>query len=521
MLLPASTAAQAPGDSARARVIVGIELDRQEIFDSSEATHWVTRTANSLHVRTQPDVITRELLFRVGEPYDSIKVVESARNLRSLGIFRDVRIDSVTADSGVLMRVTTRDGWSTKAGIRFGTSGDQVAFGASFIEDNFLGSATRVGVTFSTDPVRTTWSLIFRQPRLIGRKVGLGAQYQDRSDGTVIFAGLDKPFNSINDRSGFLLTGSYRDETVYQYLDGIDVPVDTLLHRMGAVRGSAAWAVRRTGKGYVRAGVLAQAVRNDYLPFGDSLAMPYTVTGAVGGYVEWSRSRFITRTGFQTFSRTEDVDLSTTVSAGLYAAPGFLGYDTAGVGPFLTFRTGLSFANGFMLINGISDGLITAQGVDSGGTMLSTTVAWNPNPGSLAVWHGSVGWLENPAPGYEFDLGLLAGPRAYGVHSFTGNRAFFTTVEVRRLLFPSVLKVVAVGLAAFADHGGAWWSGSPTRTGADAGLGLRIGHLRSNQQLITRVDLAWRFGNAAAPSEWIVSIGRGFVFSLVPIRPNR
>lgn len=521
MLIPSLAAAQAPGDSVHPPIIVGIELERQEIFDTAEATHWITRTANALHVRTHPDVISRELLFKVGEPYDSLKVVESARNLRSLGIFREVRIDSIPSDSGVVMRVTTRDGWSTKVGARFGTTGDQVAFGATFIEDNFLGSATRVGVAFSTDPVRSTWSLQFRQPRLIGRSIGVGATYQDRSDGTVIFASLDKPFNSINSAKGFSLIGQYRDETVYQYLDGIDVPVDTSLHRMGALRGLAAWAVRRTGKGYVRAGVLAQAVRNDYEPLADTAPMPYNLTGALGGYAEWSHTRFVTRTGFQTFSRTEDIDLSTTVSGGLYLAPGFLGYDTAGVGPFLNFRTGLSFPSGFLVVNGVSDALITAEGVDSGGTMLSTTVAWNPDDRSLVVGHGAVGWLVDPAPGYEFDLGLVAGPRAYGVHSFTGNRAFFTSAEVRRLLFPSVLKVVALGLAAYADYGGAWWSGSPTRTGADVGIGLRIGHLRSNQQLITRVDLSWRFGNAAAPAEWIVSIGRGFAFSLVPLRPNR
>ena len=103
-------AAQVAGDSVRPPVIRGIELNRQEIFDSAEADHWVERLVNSLHFRTRAQVIQRELLFRVGEPYDSVLVAESARNLRAMGIFRDVRVDSVSADSGgVGMRVTTRD----------------------------------------------------------------------------------------------------------------------------------------------------------------------------------------------------------------------------------------------------------------------------------------------------------------------------------------------------------------------------------------------------------------------------
>jgi hypothetical protein len=508
-------------DSAPVPVIRGIELVRQEIFDSSEATIWPERLANHLHFRTQPEVIERELLFKVGDPYDSVHVAESARNLRTLAIFRDVRIDSIRTDSGLVMRVTTRDAWTTRVGGRLRTSGSQVAFGVSFFEDNFLGTATRAGASFSSDPVRTTFALEFRQPRLFSRTVGLGARWENRSDGTVFLALLNRPFYSISDARGFSLGGEYRDETVNQYLDGVDVPVDTLNHVMGTIRASVAWALRRNGRSYVRAGVLGQVVRNDYEPVSDTAPIPRTVTAALGAYAEWSHARYVTRTGFQTFSRTEDVDLSTTFAGGFYAAPTFFGYDSAGVGLFAAFRTGASFSRGFIMVNGISDGLITAAGIDSGGTVLNTTVAWNPDSNSLVLWHGSSGWLTDPAPGYEFDLGLVSGPRAFGVHSFTGNRAFFTTAEVRRLLFPRVFGLMGVGIAAYADYGGAWWSGSPVRTGTDVGIGLRIGQLRTTQAVVSRLDLSWRFANDAVDAGWIVSLGRGFVFSLNAVRPNR
>ena len=159
--------------------------------------------------------------------------------------------------------------------------------------------------------------------------------------------------------------------------------------------------------------------------------------------------------------------------------------------------------------------------MDSGGTVLATTVAWNPDANSQLVWHGSAGWLTDPAPGYEFDLGLTSGPRAFGVHSFTGNRAFFTTAEARRLIWPNVFGVVSLGVAAYVDYGGAWWSGSPERTGTDVGLGLRIAQTRSSQGIVSRVDLSWRFANDAVGSGWVVSLGRGFVFSLNAQRPGR
>lgn len=503
-------------------MILGIVLNRQNIFDSSETTHWAQRMANSLHVRTRPQVIRRELLFQVGEPFDSVLMAESARNLRGLGIFRDVRIDSIPADSGVMMRVTTRDGWTTRAGGRLRTSGGQISFGLSFFEDNFLGTASRAGVSYSSDPVRTTFALQASQPRVFGSSVGVGARWENRSDGTVLLGQVNRPFYSIHDFRGFTVGAEFRDETVNQYLDGIDTPIDTLDHLMGAIRGSVAWALRREERSYTRAGVLAQVMRNNYEPVSDTAPIGRTVTAAVGGYMEWSHVRYVARTGFQSFTRTEDIDLSTTLTAGLYAAPTFLGYDTAGVGAFLAFRTGAVFKNGFVAFNGISDALLTAQGVDSGGTVLNTTVAWNPDSSSLLVWHGSTGWLTNPAPGYEFDLGLNSGPRAFGVHSFTGNRAFFTTAEARRLVWPRIFGVLSLGFAAYVDYGGAWWSGSPVRTGTDVGVGLRLAQPRSSLGIVSRLDLSWRFANSAdTTGEWIISLGRGFVFSLNAVRPNR
>ncbi len=174
-----------------------------------------------------------------------------------------------------------------------------------------------------------------------------------------------RPFYSVTDARGFSITADYRDETVNQYLDGIDEPVDTLDHVMGAIRTTAAWAVRREKRRYTRIGVLAQVVRDNYQPAADTAPIPQTVTAAVGGFMEWSRVRYIARTGFQTFSRTEDIDLSTTLTTGVYAAPAFFGYDSAGIGLFAALRLGAPFENGFILFTGISDGLITSAGVDS------------------------------------------------------------------------------------------------------------------------------------------------------------
>ena len=104
-VLSAQTAADVDSVPATSRAVIrAIRLERRDIFDPNER-HWLARLANALHIETRAPTIRRELLFRVGEPYDSAREAESERNLRSLGVFRRVEIDSVQTDTGVALSV--------------------------------------------------------------------------------------------------------------------------------------------------------------------------------------------------------------------------------------------------------------------------------------------------------------------------------------------------------------------------------------------------------------------------------
>src|SRR6476659_515395 len=124
LVLPTLTSGQATSRSAP--IIRSIVIDRGEVFDSLEAKQfWGFALVNTLHARTRAYVVRRELLFSTGEPYDTARANESARNLRALGIFRDVFIDTVSTDSGMTVRVRTTDGWTTNLGFGIRTSGSQ------------------------------------------------------------------------------------------------------------------------------------------------------------------------------------------------------------------------------------------------------------------------------------------------------------------------------------------------------------------------------------------------------------
>jgi hypothetical protein len=86
--------------------------------------------------------------------------------------------------------------------------------------------------------------------------------------------------------------------------------------------------------------------------------------------------------------------------------------------------------------------------------------------------------------------------------------------------------VVGVGVAPFFDWGGAWygdepvWPGKdslllrePMRTGADAGLALRLGPTRAVRGDVSEFAVGYRFGApATAPHGWALSIRRGIRF---------
>ena len=184
-------------------IIRRVVIERSEVFDSLEAqSFWGFGLVNALHAKTRLYVIQRELLFAPGEPFDTARTNESARNLRALSIFRDVFIDTVSTDSGVTVRVRTTDGWTTNLGFGIRTSGTQHVLNAFVQEINLLGTRTIATLGYESDPDRSSVLVGFDTPRLIANRVGIGASYSRRSDGHSAGAAMSYPFVSLSSRRG-------------------------------------------------------------------------------------------------------------------------------------------------------------------------------------------------------------------------------------------------------------------------------------------------------------------------------
>jgi hypothetical protein len=508
----ANTAAPVP----HTPVLAAVEIQRNEIFDPEEARGWLPRLANWLHVRTRDGVVRREVLLAPGEPFDSARAEETARRLRGLGIFRRVQLDTVSTDSGLVVRVLTKDAWSTQLDFGFHSAGSRVLYSLEAREQNLFGTGTTLEFQTRHDADWDSRLVHFSGSRLIADRAGLDLEYRDRSDGYSDLLAVSAPFLTQSTPTEFAVAFDQARDTLRRYRDGGPMPVQRAGRTLDEADARFLWAVHRGPRGFFRIGLRAHALR---LELGDGSTPSGTsgrVMGQGGVLVGASRTHFLVLPGYRRFAREDDVDLSPAVLAGLSYAPRALGYPADGVIPTLTAHAGARLLGGFVQAVAAAHGFYTDAGVDSGAVTVGLTAAIRPASRQLPILHGEQGWLRHPPLGDDFDLGLDRGPRGYGAHAFTGSRVVFGTVEWRWVIVPELGRIVGIGLATFADYGGAWFAGDDRRTGDSFGVGLRLDFTRSSDPSVVRIDLAHRSRTDSDPGGWAVVVGKGFAFSSEP-----
>jgi hypothetical protein len=508
-------AASGAAPMPRTPVLAAVEIQRNEIFDPEEARWWLPRLVNWLHIRTRDDVVRREVLLAPGVPFDSARAEETARRLRGLGIFRRVQLDTASTDSGLVVRVLTKDAWSTQLDFGFRSAGNRVLYSLEGREQNFLGTGTTLEFQTRHDADWNSRVVHFSGSRLFADRVGLDLQYRDRSDGYSDLVALSAPFLTQSTPTEFTAAFAQARDTVRRYRDGGPIPVERVGRTLDKAEARFLWAVHRGPRGFLRLGLRAEGLRLELGGAGPT-GPAGRVMGQAGVLVGASRTHFLVQPGYRRFDREDDIDLSSTVLAGLSYAPRALGYPTDGVIPMLKASAGARLPGGFVQALAAARGFYTDAGIDSGVVSVGLTAAIRPASRQLLVLHGEQGWLRHPPLGDDFDLGLDRGPRGYGAHAFTGSRVVFGTVEWRWVIVPELGRIVGIGLATFADYGGAWFEGDARRTGESFGVGVRLDFTRSSDPSVVRIDLAHRSRTDNDPGGWAVVVGKGFAFSGEP-----
>jgi hypothetical protein len=497
-------------------VIDTVVIVRDNVFTAQQAqSSKIFRVMNTLHITTHRPVIENELLFEVGEPYDSARIAESERNLRNMQIFSEVDIDTTRIGDRFAVVVRTQDGWSTKPKFKFGVASDGTVTGVIGINEiNLLGTGSQIYVAYEKQVDRDGLNLSAKFQRLFGSNVDASGNYAGLSDGKNANWRFGQPFRTLESRRSMEYDGLAADQRILQYFLPDASTLDTIFYRRTAFTNNVTGALAARGETtrYLRIAATAGVRREEYVLEQDTgMTVPDTVTGTVGIWGEYRKAHYMEVRRFNGIG-AEDLDLSTTIRLTANLAPKGFGWERSGIGPGVAASATVPLGTAFIWTALDANGLFTDAGLDSGRVILNVAFGWKPGARHAMALQMQAGMLENEAPGQEFDLGYTAAPRSWEPHSFVGNRELWVQFEHKWFVWDKLLDLVGVALAGFFEYGGAWYDGQPRRYGGNAGVGLRLGSALSTVPRTGRLDIGYRFGEDVTGDRWVISFGSGFVF---------
>lgn len=129
------------------------------------------------NIRTDEDVIRRELRFFEGDAYNAARLKESEQRIKNLGFFKDVKIrkdPATTPDQlDIVIEVEEDRTGEISLGAGFSTS-DGPLLDVRFAEKNFRGRGQDLGVGFTLAKKRNEFDVSFTEPYFLNRELAAG-----------------------------------------------------------------------------------------------------------------------------------------------------------------------------------------------------------------------------------------------------------------------------------------------------------------------------------------------------------
>ena len=512
--------AQATPDTAAitaisAPVIDTIVIRRSNVFSDEEETNGIFRFMNKIHIVTQPWVIQQDIRLEVGEPYDSMEAAETTRLLLDRQIFRSVSIDTSRFGDQLGLVVETQDAWSLKPKFALSAASDgTVTYTVGVNDVSLLGTGNQLYGAYQKQVDRQGWNLSADFGRVFGTEIDIVGNYSGMSDGKNGNWSVGSPFRFMVDDRALTYSGSAADQRIFRFgveeggqLDSLTFQNTAFINRL-----SYGLAVNATSRSYLRFVAIGGVRSQTYVRQLDSIpAVGDSVFGTVGGLVNFRSGRFHPTSHFNGFGQ-ESIDLSSEAYVSLALAPEAFGYQRTGVGPGVGGVAARNWESTWVWASLQASGMFDSSGLDS--ARVIGNIAFGTKMADRLAFGFQVqgGYLDNTAPGTEFDLGFQNVLRSWEPHSFVGQRTVWGTAEQRWYVWDKLFNLIGIGFAGFVDYGGAWYPEQEARFGGNVGVGLRMGGTLSAIARTSRIDLGYRFGDDVTGSRWAVSFGAGFVF---------
>ena len=482
--------------------IVGkITINNQNVFDLDDPkeNNFFFRSANALHIKTQPAVIAHSLLFQSGEPVSVRLIEETERLLRCNRYLYDVSIQPAAYHDGVVdIEITTRDTWTLDPGVSFSRAGGANSSGISLDEYNLLGTGIAVGISHTSDVDRAGTDFTIGYNHAFDGWTKVAYSIANLDDGDRQAFSLVRPFYSLDTRwaAGLLATKDNRIDSIYNEGE----IVGQYRHRQqsadisgGRSRGLVdGWTQRYSvGLTYLDDKYEREPSRiaPPRLPTDQTLTAPYLRYEIIeDGFQKLTNHNQIDRAEYFSMGLHSQLQLGhafqalgSTRELWIYSATAQKGFELRSKDTVLTTAT---FTGQY------GDGRVSRQFLGGGAQY------FRPH-NKRALFYASVsgGIVHNPEVGDELLLGGDNGLRGYPLRYQTGEQRALLTLEERVYTDWYPFRLFRVGGAVFFDVGRAWGGEIQNNANpgwlADAGIGLRILSCRSAFGNVLHADIAF------------------------------
>jgi hypothetical protein len=510
-----------------------VTVETADVFasaaDDPGLVRWAAGLANLAHVRTKRSFVRSELLFREGDCLDSLRVSESQRLLAAYPFLREANISVARDERGdALVRVATRDEWSTQVDMGWAYDGGLRLEQISATEINLLGWGVQADFRRVERRERRDEFYALSSPRLFGRADGQAFYGRSRA-GTFFGQRIGHPFLGETSRISFD-ESFIRAADFVTYAAGASQPYSHLQIPTRRDFGEIAAAMRFGRAGHATilgvglsherwqvTGSQLLITNSDFDGGTTSTApLPAPVAGQMeegaltlaSAYVGTRRFRYEQMQGLDAVSDIQTVDLG--FLAGLTLAKGLAAGSSANL-PAITDTYGRVHSSfGRRLGDSFAHGSINAQARRS-------TDGWRDVlAGTELVGYGRADWLPlqtlflristgggwNMRTPHQLTLGGRDGVRSLSDDEIPGGRRVVVFLEDRVRLHWLDWSTLDLGMTLFADAGRVWAGDAPFGQNSpwfgSAGVGLRLGVPRGTRSAV-RPDLVFPLGRGGKP----------------------
>ncbi|HEY0748327.1 MAG TPA: BamA/TamA family outer membrane protein [Steroidobacteraceae bacterium] len=503
--------ADVPSDEqleAAGAIIGKVEIATRNIFDESDPRerNGLFRLADRLHIRTKHATIQAQLLFGSGDKYLARRLAETERNLRLLPYVYDARIVPVHfADGKVDIRVITNDVWTLSPGVSFSRSGGTNDTKFNLQDTNFLGWGKTLQISRGSTVDRTSNTVGWIDPNVLGSRWTSQLTYSDSSDGSQRSVLVAHPFYSLDAPWSTKITSISFDRTISRYNLGNIVD-----------------QFKDSENSYELSGGLSSGLIDGWtkrwtfgMRYDRNLFQPAPLTTVAAKILPPDRTLSYPFTGFDILQdaykkigdenqigRTEDLYFGTEVSGEIGYSSDVFGADRNAVMLTVKALRGLELpVQQQLFLTGDFSTRI------EGGTVRNLIA----DAAAKYYWRWRQNWLLYAAlsgtttsaldPDMQLLLGGDNGLRGYPLRFESGTSRGLLTVEQRFYTDWYPFRLVRVGGAVFGDVGRTWGTGvignSDPGLLKDVGFGLRLGNTRSGLGNVLHVDFAFPLNTIA------------------------